>query len=125
MSQVVKTFTGFIMMMFLMLTAVSMLGMYTETVSAQNLHSAMIDELENSNYAKTVMEDCFTVADSNNYQLEIHLYSTEMGKVSCKNKSELPQVVKGVYMAEVVVEYALRSPLFYLNEQQIVAGYAR
>lgn len=125
MSQIVKAFTGLIMMMFLMLTAIGVLGLFTDTISAHNLHSAMIDELENSHYAKAVLEDCFSSAETNAYQLEIILYSTESGRIVCKSKSQIPQSTEGVYMAEVVLAYGLESPFFYLNQQQEIAGYAR
>jgi len=97
----------------------------TDTVIAQNLHSAMIDELENSHYARGVMKECFSAAKSNGYQLELILYSTEKGRIACKGESQIPQSTEGVYTAEVVLSYSLESPFFYLNKQQTIAGYAR
>ena len=125
MSQIVKTFTALMMMLFLMLTTTSMLGLMVDTVTAQNMHSSMIEELENSHYAKAVIEDCFNAARANGYQLEMILYSTEQGRISCNDIANIPQQMTGVYTAEVVLAYELNSPFFYLQLNQTIAGYAR
>ena len=125
MSQIVKTFTALMMLLFLMFTTTSMLALMTDSVSAQNLHSAMIEELENSHYAISVMEDCFRVAKDNAYQLEMVIYSRESGKVIACESTQIPQNTEGIYAVEVVLTYSLKSPFFYLNQEQTIAGYGR
>ena len=59
MSQVIKTFLGVFLILFLTVTAAGVLGAFYQMLHAQNLHAKMIDELENSDYAPLVMEACF------------------------------------------------------------------
>ncbi len=124
MSQIVKAFTGIFMVMFLMMTATGILGAFLEVSNAQDLHAAIIDELENSNYARAVLEECFAVAEEASYQLEICLYSNN-GLISCTSAADIPISTTTVSMAEVVLKYPFKIAFFDLNMQQKIFGYAR
>lgn len=46
MSQIIKAFTGIFIVMFMMVSATGILGAFLQTLHAQNLHAAIINELE-------------------------------------------------------------------------------
>lgn len=125
MSQVMKAFTGVFMVLFLMITSTGVLGAFYQILHAQNIHAVMIDELENSNYAKPVMEACFQTAEVEGYHLQLSLYS-EMDEIkTCTDASDLPEDTKQVSMAEVILEYSVEVAFFGIVNEQQLFGYAR
>ena len=125
MSQIMKAFMGIFLLMLLVVTATGMLGAFLEVSHAQNLHAAMIDEIENSNYAKPVLEDCFDAAKKSSYSLQIDLYLRNGGMVSCTRSNQLPNSVEDVILAEVVLSYPFRIVFFDIELWQEIFGYAR
>lgn len=125
MSQIIKSFTGIIMVLFLMMTGGGILGAFLQTMNAQDLHSAMIVELENSNYANSVLQECFTVAEKALYELEICLYSDTQSMITCKSIKDLPTDIQDISLAEVVLRYPIQIAFFDLNMEQEIFGYAR
>lgn len=125
MSQIIKTFTGIVMVMFLMMTASGILGAFLQTMNAQDLHSAMIEELENSHYAKPVVQECFDAAKQAAYELEVCLYSETQAMVTCKSAADIPADMSDIFLAEVILKYPVQIAFFDLNIQQEIFGYAR
>lgn len=125
MSQVMKAFTGVFMVLFLMITSTGILGAFYQILHAQNIHAAMIDELENSDYARTVMEACFQTAEKEDYHLQLSLYFEDDESITCIAASDLPEDTKQVSMVEVILQYSIEVAFFEIVNEQQLFGYAR
>ena len=101
MSQIIKVFTGVFMVMLLITTSAGVLGAFGQMIRAQNTHAAMIDELENSNYAKSVIEACFETAQEEKYHLQLTFYSADERIATCVSQEELPESLEEVHLVEV------------------------
>jgi hypothetical protein len=125
MSQVLKGFMGVFLVLFLMATSTGMIGAFYQMLHAQNTHASMINELENSNYARNVMETCFEVAEKQDYRLQLSLYlDTEERKI-CTRSTDIPETTANVTMVEVVLCYDIRIAFFDVSTEQQLSGYAR
>lgn len=125
MSQVMKAFMGVFMVLFLMITSAGVLGAFYQILHAQNTHAMMIHELENSDYAKVVMEACFETAEVEEYRLQLSLYSDSEGIKTCTHVAELPENTEGIHMVEVVLFYDIEIAFFEIAKEQQLFGYAR
>lgn len=125
MSQVMKAFMGVFMVLFLMATSTGVIGAYYQVLHAQNTHAVMIDELENSDYARSVMEACFEIAEQEEYSLQLSLYSdTAEGKI-CTSSTDIPETTANITMVEVVLFYDIEIAFFEIITEQQLFGYAR
>lgn len=125
MSQVMKAFMGVFMVLLLMMTSAGVLGAFYQILHAQNTHAVMLDELENSDFAKGVLEACFETAEMEEYRLQMNLYSTSDEIKTCMCVEELPQETADVRMVEVVLFYDIELAFFDIAEEQQLFGYAR
>ena len=125
MSQIMKVFTGVFMVLFLMISSSGVLGAFCQILRAQNTHAAMIDELENSNYAESVIEACFDTAKEEGYQLQLSLYTKKEFIATCVSKKEVPENLEEIQMMEVVLRYPIQIAFFDIDVEQQLFGYAR
>ncbi|MBR4026464.1 MAG: hypothetical protein IKJ01_02745 [Lachnospiraceae bacterium] len=125
MSQIMKAFMGIFMILFLMVSSVGMLGAFLQVLHAQDMHACMIDEMENSNYCKEVLEECFEIAEQSGYKLELILYQENYKAVSCTTKAELPQENVDIALAKVTLEFPFRIVFFQINDNYKISGYGR
>ena len=125
MSQVIKTFLGVFLILFLTVTAAGVLGAFYQMLHAQNLHAKMIDELENSDYAPVVMEACFEAAEEAGYDLQLSIYADTGGVFLCTSRADLPTEKPEISLMEVVLEVPIRIAFFELEMKQQLFGYAR
>lgn len=125
MSQVMKAFTGIFMVLFLMTVSTGVLGAFYQILHAQNTYAMMIDELENSDFAKSVIEACYEIAEKENYRLQLSLYSDSGGVQTCTSKLDLPESTDRISMTEVVLFYDIEIAFFEIAKEQQLFGYAR
>lgn len=125
MSQIMKAFMGIFLTMLLVVTATGMLGAFLQVAHAQDMHAAMIDEIENSNYARPVLSECFSAANKSAYSLQINLYMRNGGMITCDKVYHLPDSTEDVVMAEVVLSYPFQIAFFDIDIWQEIFGYAR
>ena len=125
MSQVMKAFMGVFMVLFLMAASIGVLGAFCQVLHAQNTHAVMIDELENSDYARTVMEACFETVEQEEYRLQLSLYSDTEEEQICTSSAELPKTTANVTMVKVVLFYDIEIAFFDVVTEQQLFGYAR
>jgi hypothetical protein len=125
MSQVMKAFMGVFMVLFLMTTSTGVLGAFYQILYAQNSHAVMVDELENSDFAKSVMEACFETAEREEYRLQMSLYSSSKDTCICTSKEELPAETEDITMVEVLLFYDIEIAFFEIAKEQQLFGYAR
>lgn len=125
MSQVMKAFMGVFIVVFLMATSTSLIGAFYQVLHAQNTHAVMIDELENSDYARNVMEACFEIAEQEDYRLQLSLYSdTEDGQI-CTSSADIPETTANLNLVKVVLFYDIEIAFFEIVTEQQLFGYAR
>lgn len=125
MSQIMKAFTGVFIVMFMMVSATAVLGAFLQILQAQNMHAAIISEMENSDYTRTVLLDAFDTAEANGYGLKVRLYQEYGESVMCTGAEEIPVDVSEVVMAQVTLSYPVQMSFFQLSEVQEIIGYAR
>lgn len=125
MSQIMKAFTGIFIVMFMMVSATGILGAFLQTLQAQNLHAAIINELENSDYARVVLVDAFDTAAANGYGLKMVLYQEYEEGIICTATEEIPEDLSNVITAEVTLSYPVQLAFFQVSEAQELIGYAR
>lgn len=125
MSQIIKAFTGILLILSLMMTGIGVLKVFMEVSNAQKKHAAIINELENSAYAENVLKGCFTETQACGYQLEISLYSESLGTVKCTNAAEVPADTTTISMAKVLLKYPLQIGILDLDIEQEISGYTR
>lgn len=77
MSQIMKTFLGVFLIMFMVVTSSGVLSGFMTVVEAQNLHAQVINELEDSDYDSSVAQTCFENASKAGDTLELKLYMTD------------------------------------------------
>lgn len=125
MSQIMKAFMGVFLVLLLITTATGVLGAFYQILHAQNTHAVMLDELENSDFAKRIMEACFETAEAEAYRLQMNLYASSKEVLSCTSSAELPDNTKEVTAVEVILFYDIEIAFFGITEEQQLFGYAR
>ena len=125
MSQIIKTFTGIYILLFLMSAGTGLLGAFLQVLQAQNMHSMVIDELENSDYAMKILEDAFTVVEAKGAQLRVRLYLEDGTQVDCEEAEDVPDTSAKVRIAQVQIVYPIMVPLMGVSEEYALTGYAR
>lgn len=125
MSQIIKAFTGVFFILLMMCLSVGIVSMFLQTVQAQNLHAAMLNELENSNFAKAVIEECFLVSEELGYDLDMTLYDRAKGVVVCEDFLFVPEDCSDISMVELELNYRLKMDLFGIDVEQKLFGYGR
>ena len=108
-----------------MATGTGILGVFLQTLQAQNLHGKIIDELENSDYAASVLKDTFEVAQNQGTQLEVLLYLENGSAFTCDSRETVQEDMEKVKMAEVSLTYPIHIPFVGLERKQKLVGYAR
>ena len=78
MSQIMKTFLGVFLIMFMVVTSSGVLSGFMTVVEAQNLHAQIINELEDSDYDSSVAQTCFENASKAGDTLELKLYKKKL-----------------------------------------------
>lgn len=125
MSQIIKAFTGIFMILFMMTTATGLLGVFLQITHAQNLHASVIQELENSNYAATVLEECFDICQNWGYELELILYKAEGGSVQCESKDDVAQISSDISSARICLVFPIEIVFWDVDMKQQLFGYGR
>ncbi len=124
MSQIIKAFTGIFIVLLMVVTASGILGGYMQVLTAQNIHSGMIEELENSDYNPQVMRESIAIAKQNQVYPIIYLYSEDGNKLQVQKEEEVPDNTDRVVMAEVIVAFDYKIPFFGIQEPHRLSGYA-
>ena len=125
MSQIMKAFMGVFMVMLLITTSAGVLGAFYQILHAQNTHAVMLDELENSNFSKPIMEACFETAEKEEYRLQMNLYSSSKEIQACTSAVDIPKDTSEVTMVELILFYDIEIAFFEIAEEQQLFGYAR
>ena len=125
MSQIIKGYLGVFLVLLLMLTSVGVLSAFMGVISAQDVHGAIIDELENSAYARNVLEEAFDKTAQAGYQMEVTLYFDDGGSNYISSKEEIPANSMKTSYARVDLRFPLKIAFFQVNQNHVISGYAR
>lgn len=125
MSQVIKGYLGIFLVLLLMMTSIGTLSAFMMVISAQDVHANMIDELENSACAQSVLVECFDTAEKAGYDLSVHLFYDDGTSHRISSGEEIPADSGNSSYARVELEFPLTIGFFQLKQNHIVSGYAR
>ena len=125
MSQVMKGFVGVFLLLLLATSAVGLLGGFIQVLRAQSFHAGVLCELEDSDYAPEVIEECLSKAKENGYTLELTLYFKTGGNLKLEKREQLPKTLSEVDMARVEMKFQIQVPILGISSQQILSGYGR
>lgn len=111
MKSAIETVIGIVVLTFMAVLGTSYITTSLNTQRAQNYHTAVMQELENSNFAQSVIDEEKTKATENGYQeLKIEKHTN-----NSTNQS----------YAKVILVYKYSIPILGQNETHEIVGYAR
>lgn len=125
MSQIIKGYLGVFLVLLLMITSIGVLSAFMGVISAQDLHGAIIDEVENSAYAKSVLEEAFEKTAQAGYQMTVTLFYQDGNRLFVSSKEEIPQDSMKASYARIELKFPLRIGFFQVNQNHVISGYAR
>lgn len=123
MNQIMKSFLGLFLIMFMVVTSAGVLSGFLSVLSAQNTHAAIISELEDSDFYPSVVNECFKKAKDENTQLSIKLYLDDNSVKTISGAGEIPGGKK-IEKARVELKFFYQIPFFEIKEPHILSGYA-
>ncbi len=123
MSQIMKTFLGLFLIMFMTVTSVGILSGFLSVISAQNQYAQIVNELEDSNYDSDVIDECFNNVNRKNQKLHLTLYLSDN---TIRNVDGKGQVEDGLEIEKAYVElkFSYSVNFFGINEEHNFTGYA-
>ena len=122
MSQIMKTFLGVFLIMFMVVTSSGVLSGFMTVVEAQNLHAQVINELEDSDYDSSVAQTCFENASKAGDTLELKLYLTDN---SIKTVTDASQITSDdIEKARVELKFNYAVAFFGIEQEHVLSGYA-
>lgn len=125
MSQIIKTFLGVFLMLFLSAATVSILTAYLRVLGTQDLQAQIVDEIENSDYAPAVVRECFASASKAGCELAVTYYYEGGGTVCCTEAASAAEDVGSVTMVRVELSFPLEIGLFGFNKTHSFTDYAK
>lgn len=122
-SQIMKTFLGVFLIMFMVVTSSGVLSGFMTVVEAQNLHAQIINELEDSDYDSSVAQTCFENASKAGDTLELKLYMTDN---SIRTVTDASQITSSdeIEKARVELKFTYAVAFFGIKQEHVLSGYA-
>lgn len=125
MSQIMKTFLGVFLVLFLAVTSSGILSAYMMVADVQDLHATMVDEVENSNFYPPVLKTCFRQAEAANCKLKVTLYKDNYTEVVCTHENEIPIDTSSVSNARLELTFPFQIGFFGISQEHTLCAYAR
>lgn len=125
MSQIIKTFLGIYLILFMAVTSVGILAAYMQVLGAQDLQARIVDELENSHYAAPVIRAEFEEANRAGCGLTVTLYYENGRTVAAASASRIPGNTQEVCMARVELAFPFQVACLGIRQEHTLTGYAR
>ncbi|SER77820.1 hypothetical protein [Lachnobacterium bovis] len=120
MGQVVKSFLGVFLIMFLVATSVSIISVFLEVMNAQNEHASIINEIENSDFNNQVITQCVNDAKKKGYTVSTKVFYEDLEKIKLENKD-----LDEAKVAKVELKFPINIAFWQLNQEYKIEGYAR
>lgn len=125
MSQVIKGYLGVFLVLLLMMSSIGILSAFMIVVNAQDLHANIVDKLENSACANTVIEECFDKAKQAGYGLSVCLFYEDGTNCQIASEAEIPANSGESAYARVELEFPLQVGFFQVDQDHRISGYVR
>lgn len=125
MSQIIKTFLGIYLILFMAVTSVGILAAYMQVLGAQDLQARIVDELENSRYAAPVIRAEFEEANRAGCRLTVTLYYENGRTIAAESASRIPDSTQEVCMARVELSFPFQVACLGIRQEHTLTGYAR
>ena len=110
MENVFKTYLGLFLAFIGVFVSVAIISACIQASNAVSFHADVIKEVEESNFAPSVIEACKTSAETAGYELEIVL---------------MPDASGNIAMAEIILDYDYNIPFLSVFTQHEKRGFAR
>ena len=128
MSQIMKTFLGLFLILFMTAAGTGILSVFLSVTEAQSFYYMVLDELENSNYAQPVLEECLREADQKGYELVMTIYLEDGSSVSCSRVGEESAAYtdeeNAIRLIRVSLTYSYHLVFLNVGRTGQLAGYA-
>lgn len=124
MSQIIKSFLGVFLLLVMCSVGITIFAMFLHVMSAQNLHADIVNELENSAFHKSVIENCFERAEDESCKLKLTLYDDQNISTVITKKEDIPQELGAIVSARVDMIFELNLPFVPTKESHIFSAYA-
>lgn len=111
MSSVIKNYIVIVLVIISIFTCLGIVSVAIDVQDARDFHGVVLNEIENSNHASSVIDACKEAATENGYTLEVTTYAQE--------DSTRPQITK------VVLHYDYSILFLEINADKEIVGYAR
>lgn len=125
MNQIIKAFLGVFLALLLMMTSAGILSAFMLVVDAQDMHARMVEEVENSDFYRPVMEECFDLASEAGYRLEITFYYNNSPVTSCSSSSMLPEDTANISSARLDLTFPFCVSFFGIATEHTLSAYVK
>ena len=123
MSEIIKSYMGVFLLLLMTLAAGEILAGYMQVLGAQNLHSEILSELEDSNYYSGVVDDAIQRAVAQGYGLSMELYDEDGHCYHISRTGDARNLPGDVVKGEVKLTFSYESPFFGLSQSHVLRGY--
>ena len=124
MSQIFKAFTGLFIVLLMTAACAGLLSLFLQVMAAQNLQADMIFRLEDSSFARPVLEDCFAEAEEADCQLTLQLFLEDGSVKTCRTGTELPEETSEVEKVRLALTFIMQTDFPKISEEHTLTGYA-
>ena len=124
MSVIIKSFMGVFFFSLVVFLGVGIVNYQTDVNQASSYKQDVIEELQNSNFAPSVMNACIQNGVDQNYEVSIDVSSGD-GSHSTYSESAPASDTSDVTAAYVTVNYKSRLPFLGLETSNCLRGFAK
>ena len=124
MSVIIKSFMGIFFFSLVVFLGVGIINYQADVSQASSYKQDVIEELQNSNFAPSVMNACIQNGADHNYEVSIDVSSGD-GSHSTYSESALAEDTSDVTAAYVTVNYKSRLPFLGLETSNCLRGFAK
>lgn len=125
MGQIIKTYLGMFMILFLTVTAIGILSAFVTVMNAQDEHARIIQEIEDSNYAPSVVQANFLLAEKDGYELTLTAPDDTGSQVRYTRGEEITEDLYQKDWVRVDLRFTFRISFFGIRQSHVLSGYAR
>ncbi len=124
MNQIIKSFLGVFLILFMCTCSVGIFTMFLSVLKAQNTQAEIVKELEDSNYYPAVARDCFARAQDAGYDLRISVIrqGEEAEEWTCA--ADVSNAKQECDCVRVCLEFPLQIALFQIGDRHSLYAYA-
>ncbi|SDB15362.1 hypothetical protein [Eubacterium oxidoreducens] len=123
MKEVFDVYVGFLFIILVSITSMSVITAGVEVREADAYCSAVVEELENSDFNKDVLNACLSQAEENGYEMTI-ITSDNAGNQNTYTNESGATSTDGVTFAEVVLEYDFSINFLNADSSHTMRGFA-